>query len=138
MQPEVFLDTSFAVALSVATDQNHAQALALADQTVHSRARLVTTSAVVLEIGNSLSRLRYRAAAVNIVASLQMDSRVEIEPLSPGLLSEAFDLFRRRPDKEWGLTDCASFIVMARRGLTEALTADEHFRQAGFRPLMLR
>jgi predicted nucleic acid-binding protein len=45
-------------------------------------------------------------------------------------------LYRKHADKEWGLTDCLSFVVMTRRGLTEALTADEHFRQAGFRPLL--
>jgi predicted nucleic acid-binding protein len=41
-------------------------------------------------------------------------------------------------DKPWGLTDCLSFIVMQERGITEALTADEHFRQAGFVPLLGR
>ena len=38
--------------------------------------------------------------------------------------------------KEWGLTDCISFIVMEDNGLTEALTTDEHFQQAGFRALL--
>ena len=46
-------------------------------------------------------------------------------------------LYRARPDKEWGLTDCVSFTVMTDRGLTEALTTDDHFRQAGFRALLL-
>ena len=42
-----------------------------------------------------------------------------------------------RPDKEWSLTDCISFEVMAELGLTEALTADHHFEQAGFRALLV-
>ena len=37
-----------------------------------------------------------------------------------------------RPDKEWSLVDCASFVVMQQRGLTEVLTTDHHFEQAGF------
>ena len=45
-------------------------------------------------------------------------------------------LFAKRPDKEWSLTDCISFIVMQEYGLTEALTADHHFEQAGFTILL--
>ncbi len=40
-------------------------------------------------------------------------------------------LSRDRMDEEWGLTDCISFVVMRAWGLTEALTADKHFEQAG-------
>jgi predicted nucleic acid-binding protein len=46
-----------------------------------------------------------------------------------------FELFASRPDKGWPLTDCISFVVMTERGLREALTADHHFEQAGFRPV---
>jgi predicted nucleic acid-binding protein len=52
------------------------------------------------------------------------------------MLTRAFQLFSDRADKEWGLTDCVSFVVMADRGTREALTADEHFQQAGFVPLL--
>jgi predicted nucleic acid-binding protein len=45
-------------------------------------------------------------------------------------------LYRSRLDKEWGLTDCISFIVMEQRGITKALTTDLHFQQAGFAVLM--
>ncbi len=137
MRPEVFLDTSFAVALTVESDRHHEQALALADETVRARATLVTTAAVVLEIGNSLARARYRASAVTLLASLHRDPRVEIESLTDELLAEASMLYRGRRDKEWGLTDCVSFVVMERRGLTDVLTADDHFRQAGFHPLLI-
>jgi predicted nucleic acid-binding protein len=54
-----------------------------------------------------------------------------------GLLRRAFDLFRSRSDKSWGLTDCVSFILMQEAGITDALTADVHFQQAGFRALLL-
>lgn len=36
----------------------------------------------------------------------------------------------------WSLTDCSSFIVMEERGLADAMTADRHFEQAGFRALL--
>jgi predicted nucleic acid-binding protein len=52
------------------------------------------------------------------------------------ILDDAFDLYSRRSDKEWGMTDCVSFVVMRERGLLEALTMDQHFQQAGFRALL--
>ncbi len=57
-------------------------------------------------------------------------------PLSEDLYARAVALYGSRPDKEWGLIDCASFVVMTDRGLSKALTADEHFQQAGFRALL--
>ncbi len=45
-------------------------------------------------------------------------------------------LFRDRTDKEWGLIDCVSFVVMSERGVTKALTVDEHFQQNGFHALL--
>jgi len=68
--------------------------------------------------------------------SLQGDANVEIVPLARPLIERAMKLYSERPDKEWGLTDCASFVVMEDRGIREALTADEHFQQAGFRALL--
>ena len=136
MTSEVFLDTAFAIALSVATDEHHARAEKLADQLETEATRLVTTQAVLLEIGNALSKQRYRQAAVELLTALEQDRQVEIAPLTEDLYEQAFDLFCRRPDKEWGLVDCVSFIVMQERGITEALTTDEHFEQAGFRALL--
>ncbi len=96
----------------------------------------MTTWGVLLEIGNALSKVQYRQAALQLLSSLQRDASVEIVPLSEPLLQRAVMLYAERPDKEWGLTDCISFVVMEERGIRDALTADEHFRQAGFRPLL--
>lgn len=137
LENEVFLDTSYAIALSSSRDQLHAHAVNLAEQLEQRSTRMATTRAVLLEIGSALARQRFRSAAIALLDSLESDPNVEIIPLSDSLYSRAFQIFRERPDKEWGLTDCASFVVMQERGLREALTADEHFRQAGFRALLL-
>ncbi len=133
---EVFLDTSFAIALSAVTDQNHPRAVQIAEQLELSNTRLVTTQAILLEIGNSLSKRRYRLAAIALLDSLVSDSNVDIVSLTDELYGAALDLFKSRNDKEWGLVDCLSFIVMQNRGITEALTADDHFNQAGFKALL--
>ena len=133
---EVFLDTSFAIALSSVTDQNHARAAQLANQIETDKTRLVTTQAILLEIGNALSKQRHRAAAIQLLESLETDPNVEVVLLTNSLYKLAFNLFKQREDKEWGLVDCISFIVMQDRGITDALTADTHFQQAGFRALL--
>ena len=71
-----------------------------------------------------------------LLDSLETDPRVEVIPLSEQLYTRASRLYRERPDKEWALTDCVSFVVMEDRGINETLTTDEHFQQAGFQALM--
>ncbi len=137
MKAEVFLDAAYAIALSVPKDQYHVRAISLADELEASKTRMVTTRAVMLEIGNALSKLRYRQAALELLESLEADPDVEIIPLSEELYTQAFHLYCNRPDKEWGLTDCVSFVVMQDRQITEALTTDDHFQQAGFQALLL-
>jgi uncharacterized protein len=53
------------------------------------------------------------------------------------LLNRALELYSNRQDKTWGLIDCISFVVMSEQSLTDAVTADIHFVQAGFRALLL-
>jgi predicted nucleic acid-binding protein len=137
MSAEVFLDAGYAIALSAATDRFHERALDLADRMETAGARLVTTSAVLLEIGNALARQRYRHAAVRLLDALAQDPNVHVVPLSADLYERALSLFRERPDKDWGLTDCVSFVVMRDRDIVAALTPDTHYQQAGFRALLL-
>ena len=133
---KIFLDASYAIALSVSNDPNHERALVLADELESHFTRLITTRAVILEIGNALSRQRYRNAAIELIRSLEEDPKVEIIELTKTLCRAGVQLYRERQDKEWGITDCISFVVMTERGLVSALTADDHFRQAGFRALL--
>ncbi|HEV3417100.1 MAG TPA: PIN domain-containing protein, partial [Pirellulales bacterium] len=82
---EVFLDTSYAVALSAETDKFHVRALSVADELERLQTRVITTRAVFMEIGNSLARRRYRAAAIRLLAALERDRRIEVVPLSDEL-----------------------------------------------------
>jgi uncharacterized protein len=136
MKP-VFLDTSFAISLSVKSDLLHPRAVQLAEQMRLENAKLVTTRAVILEIGNSLSKLRYRRAAILLLESLEQDSQVDIIEINTDLYEKAFELFCTRPDKEWGLVDCISFVIMTQNQIQQALSADHHFLQAGFEALLV-
>jgi len=136
LMSKFFLDTSYAVALSARTDENHIRAAELAEELERAGTHLVTTRAILLEIGNALAKLRYREAAVKLLCALENDPKVEIVPASEDLYRRAFEIYRERVDKEWGLIDCMSFVVMNDHELSDALTADNHFRQAGFRVLL--
>ena len=132
----VFLDAAYAIALSSPADQFHSIAVSLAEQLETAGTHMVTTPAVLLEIGNALAKLQHRRAAAQLLASLCSDPNVEIVPFSDQLFAQGLELFSERPDKEWGFTDCVSFVIMRARGIMGALTTDEHFQQAGFRALL--
>ncbi len=136
MLNKVFLDTSFSIAISVKKDEFHERALELSDEIEAKNTEIITTQGIILEIGNALSKLKYRASAVGIIRRLESDSNTSIISLTDELYDAGFELFRNRLDKEWGLIDCISFVVMREQNITRALTADEHFIQAGFQALL--
>jgi predicted nucleic acid-binding protein len=133
---ELFVDTSFLIALANNADVNHHNALALQSQLRQQKVWRITSEYVLFELGDGLSRLRFRSVAQRMLELLRRDKRVEIIPASTTLLAQSLQLFSQRPDKEWGLTDCSSFVIMQQKGLYAALTADHHFEQAGFLPLL--
>ena len=131
---DVFADTVFWVALVVRQDQHHHAARTWATRV---SGRMVTSVAVLLETANLLGRSDWRPYAIDLINHLKERKDVEIIDLDRDLVESAWTLYCDRRDKNWGLTDCVSFVVMQQRGLLQALTADVHFVQAGFRALML-
>jgi uncharacterized protein len=129
-----FADTMFWVALVDRRDGYHSHAVEWSQSISGS---IVTTQAVLLETANALSRHLWRQNAIALIDHLQTRDDVEVEPMSSANWTTGWNLFRERHDKSWSLTDCISFEVMRARSLTDALTADMHFRQAGFRALWL-
>ena len=129
-----FMDTAYVLALLNQNDKFHEQA-----KTIFPKIRIADevciTETVVIEIGNSLARSN-RSLAVSFIESLYSTHNVNVLPVDSVLLHSAIDFYHKRNDKEWGLTDCISFIVMEEQGLQNALTSDEHFQQAGFRALL--
>jgi uncharacterized protein len=129
---KIFIDTSFIIALINERDQYHDQALSLADQ--YDTQLLVVTDSVLLEVANALSR-RYKFEAIQVIEDLLTSEDVDVVRLTPELFDRAFQLYKTRQDKAWGLVDCISFIAMQDRGISIAFTFDQHFAQAGFQIL---
>jgi predicted nucleic acid-binding protein len=128
-----FADTFFFLALGNPTDPSHGRALEFATRQV---GLLVTTAWVLTELADALSAPVNRPRFLSLLGSLRSNTAIEIVPPDPDVFERGIDLFSRRPDKGWSLTDCISFVVMTDRGLSEALTGDHHFEQAGFLALL--
>jgi len=131
-----FLDTSGLVAVVNTDDQWNAAAERAWLKLTTSKCPLVTTSLVLIELADGLSRARYRHLALRIADSLNASPRVQVIQSDATLEEKAWSLYRRRMDKEWGMTDCVSMTVMDDQNMTKIFTADSHFVQAGFEILL--
>lgn len=133
----VLLDTSFIVALENKDDAHHARAKALDSDLLAEKGVLLFHWGILLEIADGYARMSRRAKGLQLLTKFENEEGYRLCPITEPLLQESLDLYRGRSDKEWGLTDCLSFALMRQEGITEALTADVHFRQAGFKALLL-
>jgi predicted nucleic acid-binding protein len=129
----VFADSFYFIAQLNPADEAHAKATAF---TADFEGNLLTTDWILVEVGDAFSRPSNRERFVNFCRQLPATADLTIVPASRTLFMEGLELFAKRPDKEWSLTDCISFVVMQEQGVTEALTGDHHFEQAGFVALL--
>lgn len=128
-----FGDTFLFLALLAESDEAHEKAV----QAISNLRRDVyTTTWVLTEVADGIAGRDTRQAFVPFLEFLQSQPKIVIVPTTDDLFDRGVDLYGKRPDKDWSLTDCISFVVMQERGLTEALTGDHHFEQAGFVALL--
>ena len=129
----VFLDTFYLMALLLPYDQWHAMAIEW-ETRIHDSIHFVTTHEILTEFLASVvaAGAYFRGRAVGTIEQMRRDPRVTIIPPSLDLFDRGLERYRRRPDKEYSLTDCISMVVMEDEGITEALTHDHHFEQEGF------
>jgi predicted nucleic acid-binding protein len=129
----IFADTFYFLALLSRGDREHAAALRYA---MAADRPIVTTAWVLTEVADGLAPALTRPQFLALFARLDSSDEAEIVGPSADLWRRGIDLYARRPDKDWSLTDCISFVVMTDRGISEALTGDHHFEQAGFVALL--
>jgi uncharacterized protein len=131
---KVLADTFYFFAFLNEDDAAHARADAF---TATFTGEYITTGWVLTELADGLARpCQQRGLLAEVLKDLRGNPRVRMIPTTDSLLNEGIDLYVRRQDKEWSLTDCISFVVMQREGITDALTGDHHLEQAGFRALL--
>ena len=128
----VFLDTGYLIAIDSANDQHHAAAVAHWRDLVRSSPQLVTTGFVLDEVITFFISRGRHAKAVEIAERLLNSPSVRLVHVDGELFRAAFEYLKKRPDKRFSLTDCVSFVLMARLGIRKALAFDAHFEQAGY------
>jgi len=129
----VFADSFYFFALLNQHEAPHAKAVAFANSFAGT---MVTTAWVLTEVADGMAKPIHRELFLQLHSELQSSSGVRIAPCSDELYQRGIEFYGQRLDKEWSLTDCISFLVMSDFRVTEALTGDRHFEQAGFVALL--
>jgi len=127
------MDTAFLLAVIDRSDEYHLISEECYRKLIKGKWSVIITEAVLTELGNGLSKAKWRQTAHYWIKKIQ-DSKTIFRtvPVTTELLAKAIELYGSRSDKEWGLTDCISFVVMKKYDLIKVLTVDHHFEQAGF------
>jgi predicted nucleic acid-binding protein len=131
----VFADTYYWLALINPRDAAHAEAVALSQSLTQ---RLVTTAWALTEVGDAMCLPANRPTFLRLLEDFANDPETSVIQAEQKWFDLGVALYRGRPDKKWSLTDCISFVVMQALNITDALTGDGDFVQAGFRILMKR
>ena len=134
MKAATFIDTVYLLALLNPRDRWHDRALAVSQSITGP---FVTTLAVLTEVADALAQRQHRRWAMESIDDIRNDENITCVAVTTEVFAAALRLYGDRPDKDWSLTDCVSFVVMREQRMTDALTADVHFTQAGFRALLL-
>ncbi|HLX70366.1 MAG TPA: PIN domain-containing protein [Verrucomicrobiae bacterium] len=129
----VFADAFYFIARLNRRDQHHERVLKFSRE---FRAQILTSDWVLMEVADALAESESRSRVREFIFHLRQFPACEIVPASRELLDRALELYHQHTDKKWTLTDCVSFVVMRERNVTDALTADKHFEQAGFVALL--
>lgn len=129
----VFADASYFFAVISPADQWHRAAIEIGS--LNNRPML-TTAWILTEVADGLSRTRNRHVASQLYLDYISSPYDKLLEPNTELFEAGLKLYHDRPDKDWSLTDCISFVAMREHGVSDALTGDRHFGQAGFRALL--
>ena len=132
----LFLDTGYFRGLLDKDDRFHGATLRWQKVLAEVPRTLVTSTAVLLELGNHFCKPGPFETALLLLQSVLRDPKFVTVQITKEHIEDGLSLRASRQDKAWGLTDCTSFLVMRDLGITEALACDRHFVQAGFRALL--
>jgi len=131
---KLFVDTSGWASLADVSEPFYEKAKEIYAVAMQNRQRLVTTNYILAElVALMTSPLRFhRRRIIEFINGIKESPFFDVIYIDQDLDERAWELLSNRTDKKWSLVDCSSFIVMQENNITEALTTDHHFEQAGF------
>jgi predicted nucleic acid-binding protein len=133
---EIFVDMSGLYALVDRKDAHHPVARAVVERLLRSGRRLLATDYVVAETVNFANARSGSAVAIRVLELLEQSAGIRIEWIGAARFDRTKGFFRKHADHAYSFTDCTSFVVMRELKLSQALTSDRHFTQAGFEALL--
>jgi uncharacterized protein len=128
----IFADTFCYIAMLDVADAHHKRVSSFLAQ---HKGFTITTRWILAETADALCITKTRQMAASFLLDMESDPDTIIVKQSEELYHQGLQLYAERPDKEWSLTDCISFVVMEQHAISEALTGDRHFEQAGFKAI---
>ena len=128
----IFIDTGAFLARYLERDQYCKEAAGLWRELDQTRPILFTSNFVLDETLTLLARRSsYAFAAAKGRTIFASNAFVILRPSAEDELA-SLKLFKKYADQEISFTDCASFTLMRKVGLSRVFTFDKHFRWAGF------
>lgn len=130
----IFVDTSGWANLAYASEPYHHLATKIHGSAVRNRQKLITTNYVISELVPLLTSVLKvsRPRIIELINGIKSSQNFDIIHIDEVGDAKAWELLENRNDKNWSLVDSSSFVVMEALDITDALTTDHHFEQAGF------
>ena len=132
MTEVIFVDTFAWVAVINKSDNYHKICLKTLKLFLREKVKFITTNYVIIETINALSKIEFRKSVIGFINKLEKSPSVEIIKITDEIYNNAWILYQKRTDKDWGITDCTSFEVMRILNIKKAFTFDRHFEQASY------
>ena len=136
MAAELFWDTSAFFALLNTDDPAHRAVREVAARNAAEQRRNVTSDWIVGECCTLLVARRKPHLVPRFLDHTESQWALAVVPSDEILMRQTKAFLRQHLDHAYSFVDCASFVIMAQRGITEAMTTDRHFAEAGFVPLL--
>lgn len=129
---KLFIDTWGWLALEDRLEESHETATRCYRTASVRPGQILTSNFVLDETITRLFRCRPFQEAVRFAGSLLASPSIRIESVTDSRFQQAFQMRQRFADKpRISFTDLTTMVIMAELKITQILTADSHFTQAG-------
>jgi predicted nucleic acid-binding protein len=135
----VFIDTQGWAEIVHGLALHHIQAADFLRQAQTNAWDLVTSNLILSELVPLLHSRNFRLPQVQIltlVAHIRAIPTLTVAYIDPALDQQAWGLLAANQQYPWSHVDATSMVLMRQLGITDVLTADQHFTQAGFTILL--